>query len=76
MAAPTTKTARQAAIRDVLATRPIRSPPIRTVPRAGTSSQFRQRRRVDLPEPLGPSRQVVVPGATSKSMSRRTSTPS
>ncbi len=56
--------------------RPIGWPPSSMVPLPGTSSQLIQRSSVDLPEPLGPSRQVVVPCGTSKLMSRRISTPS
>ena len=39
-------------------------PSIRISPASGTSSQFRQRRKVDLPEPDGPMMQTTSPRAT------------
>ncbi|MCY1553890.1 hypothetical protein D9M68_904200 [compost metagenome] len=41
---------------------------MRMRPLSGRSSQLMQRSRVDLPEPEGPSRQTVSPGATVNDM--------
>ena len=41
------------------------SPPIKTRPEVGSTSRFRQRRRVDLPDPLGPMIETKSPFATS-----------
>ena len=53
--------------------RPMRAPQSRTTPWSGGSSQFRQRSRVDLPEPDGPRTHTVSPRATCRSIPSSTS---
>jgi len=52
---------------------PMRSAPSSTSPAWGFSRKFRQRRQVDLPEPLGPISDRVSPFFRSKEMPLSTS---